>query len=148
MRQLTEEETEIMFHALGYSSSPRWYDNKGGYRNYFCTAENCFQYDVIQNLVRDGLMEYCPASSSFDNYEYYVVTREGIDYVVNLWNERKKKGKPSRSKRRYQAYRDWCDWNCGSFKDFLDWLTVTEEMKLHLPEEVECIKEFKKRWCI
>ena len=56
--------------------------------------------------------------------------------------------RPSRSKRRYQAYLDWCDWNDGTFKDFLDWLKITDKDELYSPKECEVISEYKKRWQI
>lgn len=39
-------------------------------------------------------------------------------------------------------------WNDGSFKDFLDWLKITEKDELYYPEMVKVIKDYKKRWQI
>ena len=146
--KLLEKEEQIMFHTLGYEYKPRWNDDKGGYRNWFgiySNPSNC-DYLVIQSLVERGYMR--KDGNTAWNEEVYSVTDKGKDYVVDLWLKKKKESKPSKSKRRHQAYNAWCDWNDGSFKDFLDWLCVTEEMRLHLPEEVEIVEDFKRRWDI
>ena len=57
----------------------------------------------------------------------------------------KKQNKPSRSKRRYQAY---LDWNDGIFKDFLDWLKITDKDELYYSKEFEVIRDYKKKWQI
>ena len=80
--------------------------------------------------------------------EVYSVTNKGKAYVVDLWHKKKKENKSSRSKRRYQAYLNWCECNDGSFKDFLDWLKITEKNELYYHEECEVIREYKKRYQI
>lgn len=139
-----------MFHTLGYDYQPRWNDDKGGYRNYFCTAGKCDDNDyiIIQSLVEKGYMEFAGNDCFGGNYKYFSVTQKGIVYVVSLWQKKKKENKPSRSKRRYQAYLHWCDWNDGTFKEFLDWLKITEKKELFCEDECKVIREYKKRWQI
>ena len=43
----------------------------------------------------------------------------------------------SRSKRRYQAYLDWCECYDGTFKDFLDWLKITAKDELFIQKSVK-----------
>ena len=145
---MTEKEERIMFHTLGYDYQPRWNDDKGGYRNWFgiYPREDDNDYIIIKSLVEKGYMQ--KDGTTDWNEEVYSVTDIGKDYVVDLWLKKKKQNKPSRSKRRYQAYLDWCECNDGSFKDFLDWLKITEKDELYYPKEVEVIKEYKKRWHI
>ena len=147
---LTKKEEQILFHTLGYDYEPRWNDDRGGYRNYFCTIGNSEDNDyiTIQKLVRDGYMEYAGKDCFGGNYKYFSVTQKGIDYVVDLWKKKKKENKPTRSKRRYQAYLDWTECYSGTFKDFLDWLKITEGMRLFYPKEVEIVEEYKRRWNI
>lgn len=148
MTEITEKEEKIMFHTLGYDYQPRWNDDKGGYRNWFgiYPREDDGDYVSIKSLVEKGYMKKDGVIAW--NEEVYSVTSKGIDYVIDLWNKKKKKNKPSRSKRRYQAYLDWCDWNDSSFKDFLDWLKITKKDELYYPEECEFIREYKRRWQI
>lgn len=145
---MTDKEERIMFHTLGYDYQPRWNDNKGGYRNWFgiYPREDDKDYIIIKSLVEKGYMQKDGVFACKE--EVYSVTNKGIAYVVDLWLKKKKQNKPSRSKRRYQAYLYWCDWNDGSFKDFLDWLKITEKDELYFPEECEYIREYKKRWQI
>ena len=139
-QNMQKNEEEILFHTLGYDYNPRWNDDRGGYRNYFCTTinNNNNDYVTIQKLVKDGYMKF--ESLEFANGQIYSATQKGIDYVVDLWKKKKKKNKPTRSKRRYQAYRDWCDWDNGSFREFLNWLKITKNKRLFCTEEVECIE--------
>ena len=148
---MTKQEEQILFHTLGYDYQPRWNDTRGGYRNYFCTAGNSDDNDyiAIQSLVKDGYMEFAGNDSFGSDYKYFSVTQKGIDYVVDLWQKKKKENKPSRSKRRYQAYRDWTEcYASGTFKDFLHWLSPTEEERILYPEEIREVEEFKRRWNI
>lgn len=150
MIEITEKEEKIMFHTLGYDYQPRWNDDKGGYRNWFATTANeeDSDYRTIKSLVEKGYM-IKSGNTEWGNEEVYSVTDIGKDYVVDLWLKKKKENKPSRSKRCYQAYLDWCDWNVDvTFKDFLDWLKITEKDELYYPEECEVIREYKKRWQI
>ena len=78
----------------------------------------------------------------------YSVTDIGKSYVVDLWLKKKKENKPSRSKRRYRAYLYWNECNNSSFKDFLDWLKITEKDELYYPKDCEIVREYKKRWNI
>lgn len=146
--EITEKEERIMFHTLGYDYQPRWNDNKGGYRNWFgiYPSEYNKDYVAIKSLVEKGYMQKDGVSAWKE--EVYSVTNKGNTYVVDLWLKKKKQNKPSRSKRRYQAYLDWCEYNDGSFKDFLDWLKITEKDELYYLEECEVIREYKKRWQI
>ena len=146
--EITEKEERIMFHTLGYDYQPRWNDDKGGYRNWFgiYPRKDDETYIVIQSLVEKGYMK--KDGTTDWNEEVYSVTNIGKDYVVDLWLKKKKEAKPSRSKRRYRAYLDWCECNDGSFKDFLDWLKITEKDELYYLEECEVIREYKKRWQI
>ena len=150
MIEITEKEEKIMFHTLGYDYQPRWNDDKGSYRNWFATTANeeDLDYQTIKSLVEKGYM-IKSGNTEWGNEWVYSVTDIGKDYVVDLWLKKKKENKPSRSKRRYQAYLDWCDWNVDvTFKDFLDWLKITEKDELYYPEECEVIREYKKRWQI
>lgn len=148
MTEITEKEERIMFHTLGYDYQPRWNDNKGGYRNWFgiYPREDDNDYIIIKSLVEKGYMQKDGVIAGKE--EVYSVTNKGIAYVVDLWFKKKKQNKPSRSKRRYQAYLHWCDCYDGSFKDFLDWLKITEKDELYYPKECENIREYKKRWQI
>lgn len=148
MAEVTEREEKVMFHALGYEYQPRWNDDKGGYRNWFgiYPNENDADYIAIKSLLEKGYMR--KDGTTAWNEELYSVIEKGRAYVVDLWCKKKKKGKPSRGKRRYQAYLDWGEWNEGSFKDFLDWLKITEKDELYCPDECEVVREYKKRWQI
>lgn len=148
MTEITEKEERIMFHTLGYDYQPRWNDDKGGYRNWFgiYPNEDDRDYKAIKSLVEKGYMQ--KDGTADWNEEVYSVTDIGKDYVFDLWLKKKKQNKPRRSKRRYQAYLDWCECNDGSFKDFLDWLKITEQDEFYYPEECEVIREYKKRWQI
>lgn len=145
---MTDKEERIMFHTLGYDYQPRWNDDKGGYRNWFgiYPREDDKDYIIIKSLVEKGYMQKDGTTGC--NEEVYSVTNKGKAYVVDLWFKKKKQNKPSRSKRRYQAYLAWCDCYDGSFKDFLDWLKITEKDELYCPKECEYIREYKKRWQI
>lgn len=146
---LSEKEEQIMFHTLGYDYQPRWNDDKGGYRNWFVTTANKedLDYQIIKSLVEKGYM-IKSGNTEWGNEEVYSVTDIGKDYVVDLWYKKKKENKPSRSKRRYQAYLDWCECYSGTFKDFLDWLKITDDDRLFYPKEVEIVEEYKRRWNI
>lgn len=149
MNNLTENEEKILFHTLGYEYRPRWNDDKGGYRNWFGVypSEDNGDYIAIKSLVEKGYMQKDGTTDWKE--EVYSVTDIGKDYVVNLWLKKKKENKPSRSKRRYQAYWDWSDcYANGTFKDFLHWLSPKEKDKILYPEEVKIVEEFKKRWNI
>ena len=54
---LTKNEEQILFHTLGYDYEPRWNDDRGGYRNYFCTTGNSEDNDyiLIQTLVEKDI---------------------------------------------------------------------------------------------
>lgn len=148
MTKVTEKEEKIMFHTLGYEYQPRWNDDKGGYRNWLgiYPNEDDGDYKAIKSLVEKGYMQKDGTTDWKE--EVYSVTDIGRNYVVDLWLKKKERNKPSRSKRRYQAYLNWCDWNEGSFKDFLDWLKITDKDELYYLEECEVIREYKKRWQI
>lgn len=148
MTEITEKEEKVMFHTLGYEYKPRWNDDKGGYRNWFgiYPSEDNGDYVAIKSLVEKGYMQKDGVTDWKE--EVYSVTDIGKDYVVDLWFKKKKENKPSRSKRRYQAYLHWCDWNDGTFKEFLDWLKITEKKELFCEDECEVIREYKKRWQI
>ena len=148
MTEITEKEERIMFHTLGYAYQPNWNDARGGDRNFFgiYPSEDNEDYITIKSLVEKRYMQKDGTTDWKE--EVYSVTDIGKDYVFDLWLKKKKEAKPSRSKRRYQAYLDWCECNDGSFKDFLDWLKITEKDELYFPEEVEFIKDYKKRWQI
>lgn len=146
-KKITEKEEKVMFHTLGYDWQPRWNDDKGGYRNWFgiYPSEDNGDYIAIKSLVEKGFMQ---KEGTLGKEEVYSVTNKGNTYVVDLWFKKKKENKPSRSKRRYQAYLDWSEWNIGSFKDFLDWLKITAEDELYYPEKCKVAREYKKRWQI
>jgi len=94
-----------------------------------------------------------PKEIEFENCELckmksYGVTEKGIEIVKKLWEEKKKKNKPSRSKRRYVAYLYWANVTNGTFKDFLEWLKITPDDRELYPEDCEMVEDFKKRWNI
>ena len=146
--KLSIKEEQILFHTLGYDYQPRWNDAKGGYRNWFgiYPNEDDKDYIAIKSLVEKGYMQKDGVTDW--NEEIYSVTNKGNVYVVDLWYKKKKENKPSRSKRRYQAYLDWLECFSGSFKDFLNWLKITDDDRIFCPKEVKCVEEFKKRWGI
>ena len=53
---MQKNEEKILFHTLGYDYEPRWNDDRGGYRNYFCTTGNSEDNDyiTIQSLLEKG----------------------------------------------------------------------------------------------
>ena len=148
MTEITEKEEKVMFHTLGYDYQPRWNDDRCSYRNWFgiYPNEDNGDYITIKSLVEKGYMKKHHITPW--NEEVYSVTDKGIYYVTKLWLKKKKENKPSRSKRRYQAYLHWCDWNDGTFKEFLDWLKITEKKELFCEDECKVIREYKKRWQI
>ena len=142
-KDLSEKELDYMFHSLGYDFNPEWYDNRGGYRNHFAISSGD---PIISGLVKKGFMYFI--NRQFE-MEFYGVTEKGIELVKKLWEEKKAKNKPSKSKRRYQAYiEEWHECYDGTFREFLGWLTITPGLRLHCPEECEIIEDFKKRWDI
>lgn len=150
MKEITEKEARIMFHTLGYDYEPRWNDTRGGYRNWFATTgnEEDSDFQAIKSLVEKGYMEES-GKLEWGNEKVFSVTKIGQDYVVDLWLKKKKENKPSRSKRRYQAYFDWEDcYSQGTFKDFLMWLKIDKEDEMIWPEKYYEVREFKKRWNI
>lgn len=146
--EITEKEEKIMFHTLGYDYKPSWNDNRSEYRNWFgiYPSDDNPDYLLIKSLVEKGYMQKDGETPWKE--EVYSVTNKGNAYVVDLWFKKKKENKPSRSKRRYQAYLNWSEWHDGSFKEFLDWLKITENDELYYPKECEVIREYKKRWQI
>lgn len=143
---LTQNEEKIMFHTLGYNWKPRWNESRNENRNWFGTSSDSPDYLVIESLVGKGYMQ--KSGSTPWGEEIFAVTDIGISYVKDLWLKKKKENKPSRSKRRYQAYLYWSEGFSGNFKDFLDWLCITEKMRMYSPDEVEIIEDFKRRWNI
>ncbi len=146
---LRENEEKIMFHTLGYDYQPRWNDNKGGYRNWFgiYPREDDKDYIVIKSLVEKGYMQ--KDGDTPWKEEIFSVTEDGKEYVVDLWEKKKKENKPSRSKRRYQAYLYWGEYiSDGTFKDFLRWLKITKEDEIEFPEGCAMCREFKRKWGI
>jgi hypothetical protein len=148
MTEITEKEEKIMFHTLGYDYQPRWNEDRMENRNWFgiYPSEDNDDYVVVKSLVEKGYMQKDGLTPWKE--EVYSVTDIGKSYVVDLWLKKKKENKPSRSKRRYQAYLYWSECNNSSFKDFLDWLKITEKDELYYPEECEVIRDYKKRWQI
>lgn len=150
--ELNEKELKLMFHTLGYDFTPRWNDEKGGFRNHFCTHENTSDYPIIKGLINKGYMVDNGCEPGFiGGGNFYSCTDKAKSVVVDLWLKKKKENRPSRSKRRYQAYLTWCDTFDGTFKDFIDWLTPSKEMKEYpylFKEELAIIKDFKRRWSI
>ena len=144
MNELTQKEEKIMFHTLGYDYQPRWNDDRGGYRNWFGTHSNSTDYLVIQGLIEKGYMQL-DGITPWGKEEVFSVTGIGINYVVDLWEKKKKENKPSRSKRRYEAYLDWSECYIGSFKDFLDWLKIDKKDEMYFPDECEQVRDFNRR---
>ena len=146
---MTEKEEQILFHTLGYEYKPNWNDKRRENRNWYgiTPSETDDDYKTVLSLVEKGWMQKDGDVSWGE--EVFSVTQKGIDYVVDLWQKKKKDNKPSRSKRRYQAYWDWSDcYASGTFKDFLHWLSPTEEERILYPEEVRIVEDFKRRWNI
>lgn len=137
MTEISKEEELIMFHTLGYNCKPIWNDNAGGYRNWFgiYPSQENPDYRAILSLVKKGYMKQ--ESNTAWKEEVYSVTDKGKEYVVNLWQQRKMENKPKKSKRRYQAYLSWSQYNLGTFMEFLYWLKS---------EDDEQVEFYKKRW--
>lgn len=148
--ELNEKELKLMFHTLGYDFTPRWNDERGGFRNHFYTHENTSDYLIIKGLIDKGYMIDNGVSGFGGDGRYYSCTNKANSVVVDLWLKKKKENKPSRGKRRYQAYFDWCDTFDGTFKDFLDWLSPREMKKYPslYEKELKILKDFKRRWDI
>lgn len=135
MEELTEQELRILFHALGYSFEPRWFEGqKEPYRNAYVISAKVHD-DTIFGLTEKGylypLRELCEMRS-------FAVTEKGIELVKKLFEEKKQKIKPKKkSTRRYEAY---C-WNREAFGDFRKFLFA-------LKEDSEEVRNFKKKWDI
>ena len=143
---MTKNQEQILFHSLGYEYTPQWNTKAGGYRNYYATGKECSDYNEIQQLVKEGYMEY---NGSMNTSEYFTVTKKGVDFVESeFYRKRDNVKPPTRSQRRYQAYWDWAECYGGTFREFLGWLKITEDMRLFLPHEVKIIEEFKHKWKI
>lgn len=146
--ELNEKELKLMFHTLGYDFTPRWNDTKGGFRNHFCTHENTSDYPIIQGLINKGYMIDNGCEPGFiGGGAYYSCTNKAKSVVVDLWLKKKKENKPSRSKRRYQAYLSISEY-FDDFGHFLRWLKVTDEDRILAPEDVEFVERIKRKWDI
>lgn len=144
---MDRDEEKILFHTLGYAYQPRWNEERKEDRNFYgITPCESDEYKSLLSLVERGWMVKC--NSTPWGEEVFSVTEKGNIFVVTEWEKKKKENKPTRSKRRYQAYRDWEECYGGTFRDFLSWLKITEEMRLFCPKEVEIVEDFKKRWDI
>lgn len=145
---MTEKEEEILFHTLGYNYNPRWNEKRKESRNWYgiTPSETDDSYKSIISLVEKGWMQ--KNGNTPWGEEVFSVTEKGNIFVVTEWEKKKKENKPTRSKRRYQAYLDWIECYSGTFREFLGWLKITEDKRLFLPKEVEIIEEFKRRWNI
>lgn len=144
-----------MFHTLGYDFNPRWNDTRGGFRNHFCTHENTSDYPIIQGLIKKGYMVDNGCEPGFiGGGNYYSCTDKAKSVVVDLWQQKKKENKPSRGKRRYQAYLSISDWFDGGFGEFLKWVTITKqdldraEYDYEFAKDIKRIQNFKKEWNI
>lgn len=117
---LTKEEKHVLLHSLGWSDL-RWYDKnkleETPYRNYFYTGEDTTDYPIICSLIEKKLM-FC-SGASWDNgaSKYYHVTEQGIDLAYSIARNLLENSKPTRSKRRYQAYL-----HSESDESFIEWL--------------------------
>lgn len=146
--ELNEKELKLMFHTLGYDFTPRWNDTKGGFRNHFCTHENTPDYPIIQGLINKGYMVNNGCEPGFiGGGNFYSCTDKAKSVVVDLWLKKKKENKPSRSKRRYQAYLSISEY-FDDFGHFLRWLKVTDEDRILAPKDVEFVEDIKRRWNI
>lgn len=145
--QLSEAEERLLFHALGYSYEPRWNEGRREERNWIGIppSEDDPYYLTVKALVQKGYMTQ--GQNTPWGEEVYFATPVAEDYVVNLWEKKKKKNKPSRSKRRYDAYSEWCDYYWQApFRVYLEWLQLKED-NLDWPEgEYERVKYFKSKW--
>lgn len=150
MTDCTDIELQLMFHTLGYSFTPRWNDTIGGYRNDFYTHENTTDYPIIQELISKGYMVCNGGTDWSGDGKYYSCTDKAKKLVVSIWSKKKKENKPSRSKRRYQAYLYMSD--CfDSFGEFLKWLTPSGDRKKYpslYEEYYKDLARFKKEWDI
>ncbi len=143
---LSEKEEQILFHTLGYEYKPIWNAERREDRNWIALNPVGEDYNLIQTLITKGYMQ--KSGKGFGQEEVFRATDKALVYVVDLWGKKKKQNKPTRSKRRYQAYLHWCDCYDGTFKDFLDWLKITDDDRLFYPKEVEIVEEYKRRWNI
>lgn len=142
---MTELEEDYLFHTLGYDSKPSWNSKRRENRNFFGTSSND---ETINSLVENGYMKVC--DKHFQE-TIYCATDKGVEYVERRFKEKVESAKkPTRSQRRYQAYFDWCDTFDGTFKDFLDWLSLKgmKEYPSLFEKELKIIKDFKRRWNI
>lgn len=69
-RTLSERETEILRHAVGYDS------RTPGFRNYFCASLGSEDHDVCYHLAMIGLMDIGPAINGGRD-QYFFVNQEG-----------------------------------------------------------------------
>ncbi len=123
MEELSQKELEYLFHSCGYALNPKWFDDQGGYRNFFCIA-NTDDDPTIKNLVEKGLMYLGLTEGPM---LYYLVTETAEQMVRKLWEEKKAKAKPaSIRRRRLEAYL-WNKENFNGYRDFLRCLKINCE---------------------
>lgn len=144
MAELSPEEEGYLFHALGYEQWPNWHSKRKENRNNFYGNKDD---PVIKSLVAAGYMTPFQKGWVEEN-EYYGVTDEGVKYVEEQFELRKKAAKkPTRSQRRYSAYLDISDagYFDNDFPGFLKWISgkATGE-----ETDYEIWKELKDRWNI
>lgn len=140
--QLSSEEEGYLFHALGYEQWPNWRSKRKEDRNNFYGGKDD---PIIRNLVEAGYMTPFQKGWVEEN-EYYGVTDKGIKYVEEQFDLRKKQArKPTRDKRRYQAFLQNSDYFGNNFGFFLKSLYGPY---YYDDEDIKIIKSIKERWNI
>ena len=71
---LTEKEIHILEHATA------WKHDRPLYRNYYATAPDCDDWNLVQGLVKKGLMQDMGTNSGiFGELSFFRVTDLGLD---------------------------------------------------------------------
>lgn len=120
IKDLSSDEQGILLHSLGINDL-RWYDKdklkKEPFRNYFYTSKTSHDYLAIKALIDKGLM--IATNKSWDGESFYfLATREGIKVAYSIAKTLLKETMPTRSQRRYEAYR-----RSETDETFFEWLT-------------------------
>ena len=133
--ETNEIELKLMFHTLGYDFTPRWNDEKGGFRNYFYTHENTSDYLIIKGLIDKGYMIDNGVPGFGGDGRCYSCTNKANSVVVDLWLKKKKENKPSSIQRRtdyYKGFQKEMEYMTKEEKDYVNFL----EKKIRRYEEI------------
>lgn len=122
---MMKNKLHILCHALGRDeygqTTSRIHDGKD-WRNHFSTGVGSVDFDLCRELVAQGLMvEHQPSEISGGDH-VFVVTAKGVEFIAQ---HAPKPPKLSKSKQRYQRFREYGD-GFKSFREFLTWDTQPE----------------------